>query len=58
MIPSLFESDDQNSVMSGEYLVAGVQHSVSNNGIYKKTISVSRNGMDKSPEIDMYKVES
>lgn len=57
MIPSLFNEDDENEVMSGLYLVAGIQHEVSKNGIYTKKISVSRNGMNKSSDISSYQVE-
>ena len=57
-IPSLFADDDSNEVMSGEYLVAGIQHEISNNGIYRKKISVGRNGMNKSPDLTgEYQVE-
>lgn len=56
-IPSLFTEGESNEVMSGLYLVAGIQHEVSNGGIYKKKLALGRNGMNKSPEIKKYQVE-
>lgn len=41
-------SGDLNKVMSGNYLVGGIIHNISNNGIYKKMLSLHRNGMNKS----------
>jgi len=56
-IPSLFTEGESNEVLSGEYIVAGVQHEVSNGGIYKKKLALGRNGMDKSSYIKQYQVE-
>ena len=47
-IPSLSVENESNEVMSGFYLVAGIQHEVTNGGIYTKKLALGRNGMDKS----------
>jgi hypothetical protein len=60
-IPSLFPENkaDINEVVSGEYLVGGIIHQIGNNGIYTKTISLHRNGSDKSAFLDkMYKFDN
>jgi hypothetical protein len=54
-IPSMFESDQSNEVYSGEYLVGGIIHQVSSNGIYKKMISLHRNGMNKSTQMKIFR---
>jgi len=56
-IPSLFKSEQSNEVMSGFYLVMGIQHEITKGGIYKKKIALGRNGMNKSSNIKIYKVE-
>jgi len=56
-IPSLQVEAESNEAMSGFYLVAGIQHEVTNGGIYKKKIALGRNGMNKSPDVENYKVE-
>jgi hypothetical protein len=56
-IPSLFNEGESNEVMSGFYLVAGVQHQISNGGIYNKKVALGRNGMNKSPDLKSYEVE-
>jgi hypothetical protein len=56
-VPSQMAENQTNEVLSGEYLVAGVQHEVSNGGYYKKKISVHRNGMNKSSIQNIYQVE-
>jgi len=58
-IPSMQAENESNETMSGFYLVAGVQHEVSNGGIYKKKVALGRNGMEKSPDVKMeYGVET
>lgn len=57
-IPSMQAEDESNETMSGFYLVAGVQHEVSNGGIYKKKVALGRNGMEKSPDVKNYGVET
>jgi len=47
-IPSIVSSNNQNNVMSGMYLVGGIVHHVSLNGIYKKTLLLNRNGNNAS----------
>lgn len=47
VIPSLV-SEEFNEVYSGMYLVGGIIHNVCINGIYKKMLSLHRNGMNKS----------
>ena len=59
-IPSLLRESEINEVMSGKYLVAGIQHEVSSGGIYKKKVAIGRNGMNKSSYLGktyQYKVE-
>lgn len=56
-IPSLMQEDNHNEVLSGFYLVAGIQHEVSNGGIYKKKIALGRNGFNKNPDLRTYNVE-
>lgn len=57
-IPSLISFEQSNEVMSGFYLVAGVQHEISNGSTYRKKIAISRNGMNRSPDVNFYEVES
>jgi len=57
-IPSMLAEEESNEAMSGFYLVAGVQHEVSNGGIYKKKLALGRNGMEKSPDVKNYGVET
>jgi len=56
-IPSLISREQSNKVMSGFYLVAGVQHEISNGGIYRKKIALGRNGMNESSAVKKYEVE-
>ena len=56
-IPSLFVENGTNNVMSGLYLVNGIQHEVSVGGIYKKKLSLGRSGMRKSSIVKQYQVE-
>ena len=56
-IPSMIEAEQSNPVMSGFYLVCGIQHEVSNGSIYKKKVALGRNGMNKSPNVKRYEVE-
>lgn len=56
-IPSMLEEEESNPTMSGPYLVAGIQHEVSNGGTYVKKIALGRNGMNKSPNVNFYEVE-
>ncbi len=56
-VPSLFKPTESNEVMSGMYLVAGIQHEISRGGVYKKKIALGRNGMNKSSDIKIYTVE-
>ena len=56
-IPSLIDAEQSNVVMSGFYLVCGIQHEVSNGSIYKKKVALGRNGMNKSPNVKKYEVE-
>ena len=54
-VPSNFD-DGPNKVMSGNYLVGGITHQVSKDGIYKKMVSLHRNGMNKSQDVKQYRV--
>ena len=56
-IPSLIDAEQSNEVLSGFYLVCGIQHEVSNGSIYKKKVALGRNGMNKSPNVTFYEVE-
>ena len=53
-IPSLLDPEEINEVLSGPYLISGIQHEVSKNGIYRKKISLGRNGMNKSNHYENY----
>jgi hypothetical protein len=55
VIPSLV-SEEFNEVYSGMYLVGGIIHNVCINGIYKKMLSLHRNGMNKSEFVKTTKV--
>lgn len=57
-IPSLFEEENSNEVLSGKYMVAGIQHEISTGAIYRKKIALGRNGMNKSQSVKIYQVES
>jgi hypothetical protein len=59
-IPSQMKENNINEVMTGKYIVAGIQHEVSNGGYYKKKVSIHRNGMNKSVALGndhIYQVE-
>jgi hypothetical protein len=59
-VPSVMQENELNEVLSGKYLVCGIQHEVSTGGIYKKKIALGRNGINKSPDmpdIKTYQVE-
>lgn len=56
-IPSLLVANEPNKVWSGEYLVGGIQHEISKGGIYRKKLSIHRNGMNKSVDFNNYQVE-
>jgi len=47
-----------NEVMSGEYLVGGIVHSVAAGGIYTKLVSLHRNGMNRSSSVRFPMVDS
>jgi len=51
VLPSLITSEF-NEVYSGMYLVGGIIHSIQGGGIYKKMVSLHRNGMNKSDAVD------
>lgn len=56
--PSFVESGDGlNEVMSGDYLVAGIVHTVSVGGTYEKRILLIRRGLNKSKERQYTDVE-
>lgn len=57
-IPTMFDEEGINEAMSGEYLVGGIVHNVSSNGIYKKMVSLHRNGMNQSPNIRTTRLSS
>lgn len=48
IVPSILKQGEQNAVYSGKYLVAGIVHSATHNGIFKKEISLHRNGYNKN----------
>lgn len=50
VIPSIL-SGELNEVLSGMYLVGGIIHNISNGNIYRKMVSVHRNGNNKSSNI-------
>ena len=56
-IPSLSVENESNEVMSGFYLVAGIQHEVTNGGIYTKKLALGRNGMGESSNSKQKQVE-
>lgn len=56
-IPSLIEAEQSNEVMSGFYLVCGIQHEVTNGSIYRKKVAIGRNGMNKSANVKDYEVD-
>ena len=56
-IPSLFGEGEVNEPLSGEYLVGGIQHEISQGNIYRKKVSIHRNGMNKNSNYKLYEVE-
>jgi hypothetical protein len=54
-LPSIV-SETQNDVFSGDYLVGGIVHHISTNGIYKKMVSLHRNGMNQSTSVEIPRV--
>lgn len=49
-------SDGSNDTLSGFYLVGSICHQIINGGTYLKTLSLNRNGMNKSSVVQEYKV--
>ena len=47
-LPSIINKNEINSVYSGEYICAGIIHSVSRGGIFLKEMSLHRNGYNTS----------
>jgi len=48
VLPSIL-TEEMNGVISGEYLIGGIIHNVQYGSVYKKLISLHRNGMNESP---------
>ena len=50
IVPSLpiYDAGSVNELIGGTYLVAGIIHHISKGGIYKKEISLHRNGFNES----------
>lgn len=55
-VPSMFSKDNINEVMSGDYWVGGIVHQVSHNGVYRKSLSLHRNGINKSVHMKQFRM--
>jgi hypothetical protein len=55
ILPSLLENE-MNESMSGQYIVGGIVHHISKGGIYKKMISLHRNGINVASNFNQYRM--